>query len=237
MCETYRLANPEKQKVFIRFFKTGPGQYGEGDQFLGLTVPQQRILAKKYQHLPLPEIETLLTNPIHELRLTALMILTYHFQNKNVDKKTIVDFYLKHTQWINNWDLVDLSAYKILGEYLRTHDTKASILYRLANSPLLWERRIAIVSTFAFIRHHHLTHTFALSKLLLYDTHDLIHKAVGWMLREAGKKDATQLRQFLNTYAAVMPRTMLRYSVEKFSDSARKHYLSLRSKIIPAQRK
>lgn len=231
MREIYRLANPKKQKVFIRFFKTGVGQYGEGDQFLGLTVPQQRLLAKKYQHLSLNDIEALLTNPIHEFRLIALIILTHHFQKTIGRQKKIVDFYLNHTKWINNWDLVDLSAYKILGEYLHAHDIGASVLYRLARSPLLWERRIAIVSTFAFIRDNQLTHTLALSEALLHDTHDLMHKAVGWMLREAGKRDQAQLKQFLNTYAAVMPRTTLRYAIEKFSDSTRKHYLSLRSKL------
>ncbi|MCR4326849.1 MAG: DNA alkylation repair protein [Candidatus Roizmanbacteria bacterium] len=231
MSETYELANPEKQKVFIRFFKTGVGQYGEGDQFLGLTVPQQRILAKKYQHLSLNDVETLLKNPIHELRLIALIILTHHFQKKVGGQKNIVDFYLDHTKWINNWDLVDVSAYKILGEYLHAHDTGASVLYRLALSTHLWERRIAMVSTFAFIRDNQLTHTFALSKVLLHDTHDLIHKAVGWMLREAGKRDQKQLKQFLNTYAAVMSRTTLRYAIEKFPESVRKHYLSLRFKL------
>lgn len=235
--DVHSLADPEKQKIFIRFFKTGAGQYGEGDQFLGLTVPQQRTLAKKYQQLPLSEIELLLKNPIHELRLIALIILTHHFQNNGSDKKTIVDFYLDHTKWINNWDLVDLSAYKILGEYLRIHDARASVLYRLARSSNLWQRRIAIVSTFAFIRDNQLTHTFALSKELLHDTHDLIHKAVGWMLREAGKRNEQQLKQFLNAHASIMPRTALRYAIEKFPDSTRKHYLSLRSQVVPTQQK
>ena len=227
--DIHTLANPEKQKIFIRFFKTGAGQYGEGDQFLGLTVPQQRTLAKKYQHLSLSEIELLLKNPIHELRLIALIILTHRFQNKDTNKKNITDFYLAHTTWVNNWDLVDLSAYKILGDYLQEHDARAPVLYRLARSSNLWERRIAIVATFAFIRDNQLTHTFALSEILLHDTHDLIHKAVGWMLREAGKRDEHQLKQFLNSHAAVMPRTTLRYAIEKFPDSTRKRYLSLRS--------
>ncbi len=222
-----QLANPEKQAVFKRFFKTGAGQYGENDQFLGLTVPQQRAVAKPYRDLSRDEINTLLHSPLHECRFIALITLTDQFRKTKTDKKTIVDFYLDHSSCVNNWDLVDVSSYNILGAYLVTHEPTARVLYDLAHSHNLWERRIAMVATYAFIRTGTLDHTFAIAKLLLADTHDLIHKATGWMLREAGEQNEAALKKFLDMYATIMPRTALRYSIEKFSEEVRRHYLHM----------
>ncbi|MBI2573442.1 DNA alkylation repair protein [Candidatus Woesearchaeota archaeon] len=215
------LANSQKAAFFPSFFKTGPGQYGEGDVFIGVTVPQQREVAKKYANLPLPEIKNLLDSPIHEHRLTALLILVLQYQ-KTKDKK-IVDFYLANTTRINNWDLVDTSADKILGTYLLDKDRQ--LLYTLVKSPLLWERRIAIIATFAFIKQKDFTDTIKLSQLLLADKHDLMHKAVGWMLREMGKRDETTLCHFLDQHVKKMPRTALRYAIERLDEKKRKQYL------------
>lgn len=220
--ELERLANPQKANILQRFFKTDKGQYGEGDIFLGITVPQQRILAKKYVNLSLKEISILLKSKIHEHRLTALLILVQKY-TKTTDKKAIVDFYLHHTAHINNWDLVDLTAEKILGDYYTDKDKK--ILYKFATSKNLWERRIAIISTFAFIKKSQFTDTINICELLLQDKHDLMHKACGWMLREMGKRDEKPLRTFLEKYSSTMPRTMLRYSLEKFDEKTRKKYL------------
>ncbi len=216
--------NPQKALVLQSFFKTGKGQYAEGDIFYGLTVPESRILAKQFQDIVFEEIPELLYSKIHEERLIALFLLVEKFQKGDEkQKKKVVDFYLASTAWINNWDLVDTSAYKILGEYLLDKDTK--ILTRLAKSQDLWEKRIGIVSTFAFIRKGHLDETFRLAKILMHDSHDLIHKAVGWMLREAGKRDRIPLEVFLEEYASRMPRTMLRYAIEKMSVSERNYFL------------
>ncbi|MFI5293873.1 MAG: DNA alkylation repair protein [Thermodesulfovibrionales bacterium] len=182
------LADPEKAKILARFFKTGKGQYGEGDVFLGIVVPKQRTVAKKYSGLPLRDIGRLLTSKIHEHRLVALIILANAYKNADTEgRERIVDFYLKQARNINNWDLVDLSAPNILGEYLLDKDR--TVLYRLAGSKNLWERRIAIMSTFAFIRKNDFKDTLRICELLLNDSHDLIHKAAGWMLREVGKRD------------------------------------------------
>lgn len=216
-----------KARVLGRFFKTGKGQYGEGDIFLGVYVPFQRQIAKKYSTLPLTDIETLLKSKIHEHRLGALFILCDQF--KKADEKTkekIFKFYLKNSQGVNSWDLVDLSAPNIVGEWLLKKDRK--ILYKLARSKNLWQKRIAIVSTLTFIRAKQLDDTIKISEILMGDTHDLIHKAVGWMLREAGKRDEAVLRKFLDKHAVKMPRTMLRYSIEKFNPSTRKYYLCLK---------
>ncbi len=216
-----KLANKEKALILSRFFKTGPGEYGEGDVFLGVVVPSQRKLAKKYKDLSLDEIQSLLDSNIHEYRLTALFILVDQY-SKSKDKR-YVDFYLKNTSKINNWDLVDLSAYKILGDYL--FDKDKDVLYSLVNSSNLWERRIAILSCFYFIKEDKFEDALKISKILLHDKHDLIHKAVGWMLREIGKRDVKIEEEFLNKYYKEMPRTMLRYSIEKFSREKRDFYM------------
>jgi 3-methyladenine DNA glycosylase AlkD len=220
-----KYANSEKAKLLSRFFKTGKGEYGEGDVFIGVVVPQQRLVAKKYKTADLKTVEQLLHSKIHEHRLTALLILTYQLKKADeIKRKQFFDFYLKNTQYINNWDLVDLSCRDIIGEYLLDKDRK--IIYQLARSKNLWERRIAIISTFAFIRKNQLQDTLRVSKILLNDKHDLIHKAVGWALRELGKKDEKLLEEFLNKNIKSMPRTMLRYAIEKFSEDKRRKYLN-----------
>jgi 3-methyladenine DNA glycosylase AlkD len=225
--------NPQKAKLLSGFFKTGKGEYGEGDVFLGLTVPEQRILAKKYKNLELKDIQKLIDSKIHEHRLTGLIILTYKYEeieNSNIDekkkeasKKTIFDFYLKNTKKINNWDLVDVTAPRIVGKYLLDKDRK--ILYSLAESSNLWEKRIAIVSTYWFIRNHEFQDTIKISEMLLKDKHDLIHKAVGWMLREVGKKDENVLKYFLDEHHKHLPRTMLRYAIERLTENERNKYM------------
>lgn len=220
------LADPEKAKILSRFFKTGKGQYGEGDVFIGIVVPKQRIIANKYAGLPLKEISLLLSSRIHEHRFVALLILVQRYKKagRGGDKKRIVDFYLEHTGRINNWDLVDLSAPNILGEYLLDKDR--TVLYRLARSKNLWERRVAIMSTLAFIRKNDFEDTLRISELLLHDSLDLIHKAVGWMLREVGKRDLKSEEDFLERHYSLMPRTMLRYAVERFDEEKRKKFLN-----------
>lgn len=215
------VADPKKAKILSRFFKTGKGQYGEGDVFLGLTVPEQRTLSKKYVNLPLSDLGKLLNSKIHEKRLTALLIMVAQFEN---NKKEIFNFYLKNIARINNWDLVDLSAPNIVGAYL--FDKKRDQLYNLAKSKNLWARRISILSTFYFLREHDFSDTIKISEILLTDNHDLIHKAVGWMLREMGKRDEKALVSFLAKHTTKMPRTMLRYAIEKFPPSVRKKYLN-----------
>ncbi|PZU96407.1 MAG: DNA alkylation repair protein [Pseudanabaena sp.] len=218
------LASPTKAIALARFFKTGQGEYGEGDRFLGITVPEQRKLAKKFVSLSFDHLAELLQTDIHEYRLTALLILTYQFPKADLAKRAeIVSFYLNHTQWINNWDLVDVSCRQILGVYLLDQDR--SILYQLAQSPSLWEQRIAIISTLEFIKHEQFTDTLQITMILLNHRHDLIHKAVGWMLREVGKQDRPVLVEFLDLHYQQMPRTMLRYAIEHFDEPVRKAYL------------
>lgn len=222
-----KLANKQKAMFLLHFFKTGKGQYGEGDVFLGITVPAQRVIAKKYISLPLTQVETLLHNKFHEYRLTALLILCYRFEKASEgDRKKIVGLYLANTKYVNNWDLVDLSSHQILGNYLLHHPKKRKILTKLATSKSLWERRIAIVSTYALLKKKQFTETLNVSEMLLDDKHDLIHKAVGWMLRELGKMDQTAEEEFLQKYHKIMPRTMLRYALEQFSESKRRFYLA-----------
>jgi len=220
------LGNKEKEIILQRFFKTGKGQYGEGDIFLGVTVPEQRKIAKKYQNLPLKDIQILLNTKIHEYRLTAILILCEQYKNS---KKQIYNFYLKNTKNINNWDLVDLSAHKIVGDYLfdknNAKGINKDILYKLAKSKNLWERRIAIISTWYFIRQNSFKDTLKISKILINDKHDLIHKAVGWMLREVGKRDQLAEEKFLKKHYTNMPRTMLRYAIERFEETKRQKYL------------
>lgn len=221
------LADPKKAAFFPSFFKTGKGEYGEGDVFIGITVPQTRSVAKKYRMLSLKEIEELLKDKRHEVRLCALFILVDQFKRGDeAVKKTIYSFYLDHLQWVNNWDLVDSSAYHIVGEYLIDKDRK--ILRKMARSRHLWTERVAIVSTLAFIRKGQLHDTFEIAEMLIAHPHDLLHKAVGWMLREAGKKNAVALKRFLDENAMVMPRTMLRYAIEKFDEKTRKMYLLMK---------
>jgi len=218
------LKENKKAEILSRFFKTGKGEYGEGDIFLGVSVPKQREIAKKYPNTSIPELQKLLLNKIHEYRLTALLILIDKYKKADkINKKIIFDFYLKNTKNINNWDLVDLSSRFILGNFLL--DKNRSILYRLAKSNNLWEKRIAIIATYEFIRNNQFEDTLKIAEILLKDKHDLMHKAVGWMLREVGKKDQRKEEEFLKKYYKEMPRTMLRYAIERFSDKKRKFYL------------
>ena len=219
------LADPEKAKILQRFFKTGPGEYGEGDIFLGLMVPKIRALSKKYIRLNIRDAEILLRSPIHEERLCALFILVLKFEKGAArERAEIYRSYLKNAGNINSWDLVDLTADRIVGAFLRGRDK--SILYKLARSKNMWERRIAIMATFHFIKNGSSRHTFAVAGVLLNDAHDLIHKAVGWMLREVGKRiDINAEERFLKNRYKKMPRTMLRYAIERFPESKRRAYL------------
>ncbi len=223
--ELENKANPARAKVSAGYFKTGKGQYGEGDIFLGVTVPDQRNIAKKFLHCTFHDCEELLQSVVHEHRFCVLEILTRQFEKGNeTQKEGIAKFYIKHAELVNNWDLVDTSASYILGDYLLHRDKK--VLYTFAKSPNLWKRRIAIISTGAFIREGRFEDTLAIATLLLSDTHDLIHKAVGWMLREVGKRSSETEEEFLKQYARTMPRTMLRYAIEKFPHAKRVRYLN-----------
>lgn len=218
-------SNPEKAVILARFFKTGRGEYGEGDIFWGITVPIQRNIAKKHSDTKLDDIAKLLTDPVHECRLTALLILVQQYsKGSEPQKKQIAEFYLDNTASINNWDLVDLSADRILGHYLMDKDR--SVIYRLAESSMLWEQRIAVLTTFHFIKNNDFGDTISLCEKFLTHRHDLIHKATGWMLREAGKRDISVLLNFLDRHHKIMPRTMLRYSIEKLDDAQKKKYMS-----------
>ncbi|WP_110987918.1 DNA alkylation repair protein [Acaryochloris thomasi] len=219
-----RLADPAIATQSQRFFKTGKGEYSEGDQFLGIRVPVLREQAKKFENTPLTAVQELLESPFHEERLCALLILVRKFTKGNPEEQTrIYTLYLKDTQYINNWDLVDLSAYHIVGPYLENRDRRP--LHKLAQSKSLWKRRIAIISTFHFIRNNQFEETLAISEQLLNDSEDLIHKAVGWMLREIGKRDLATEEAFLKQHYKQMPRTMLRYAIEKFPEPKRQKYL------------
>jgi 3-methyladenine DNA glycosylase AlkD len=238
-----KLANPKQAANLQRFFKTGPGEYGEGDIFLGIKVPEQRKIAKKYKDLSLEDLQELLNSKIHEHRLTSLFILVNKYK-RSENKKEIFDFYIKNTKNINNWDLVDSSAPYIVGDYLLEKDK--SLLYKLVKSDNIWERRIAVLGSGGFIKYKKFEDILKISELLLNDKHDLIHKAVGWMLREIGKRDQKVEEEFLKkrmkiskkkfsacqksqsdflAYYKIMPRTMLRYAIEKFKEEKRKFYL------------
>ncbi|MBS3149674.1 DNA alkylation repair protein [Candidatus Woesearchaeota archaeon] len=220
-----KLENPEKAKILSRFFKTGKGEYAEGDIFLGIIVPEQRKLSKKYIDLTLNDLEKLLESKVHEYRLTALFILVHKYEKANkITKKKIFDFYLSNTKYINNWDLIDLSSHKILGDFL--YEKNKDILYKLAKSSSLWERRISIISTYYFIRKNNFEDTLNISKLLLNDKEDLIQKAVGWMLREVGKRNLEKEEEFLRKYYKKMPRTMLRYAIERFKEEKKGYYMA-----------
>lgn len=219
-----KLANREKAAVLRRFFKTGPGQYGEGDVFLGITVPILRKVAKECRDTPVRDAVQLLKSPIHEQRLLALFLFIQAYGRGNEALKSgIYTLYLRNTRYINNWDLVDLSAPRIVGAYLA--DKMRSQLYSMGQSSRLWDRRIAIVATFHFIQQGQFQDTFNIARILLADRHDLIHKAVGWMLREVGKRDLPALEKFLLKNHQKMPRTMLRYAIERFPEEKRLGYL------------
>lgn len=216
--------NPAQAVILQRFFKTGKGEYGEGDIFYGIKVPVQRSIAKLFKDLSLNDLKELINSKIHEERLIAAFILVDQYKRgDNKKKKVIYNFYLKHRKGINNWDLVDLSAPKIVGAYLI--DKEKDPLYKFAKSKDLWEKRISIISTQAFIREHYFEDTLKIAEILLNDKHDLIHKAVGWMLREVGNRDQKTEEEFLRKRYKTMPRTMLRYAIEKFPEKERKSYL------------
>ncbi|MBF0549954.1 MAG: DNA alkylation repair protein [Deltaproteobacteria bacterium] len=224
--ELERLGRPEKAHHLAGFFKTGPGEYGAGDVFVGVTVPEQRSIARQYIRLSLGEVALLLHDLIHECRLTALLILVRKFELAGADeKKEIFDFYLSRTKYVNNWDLVDLSAPKIVGAYLLCKPEQRTILYSMAKSADLWERRISIMGTFPMIKKGRFEDALKIAAELISDEHDLIHKAVGWMLREVGKVDMIAEEVFLIQHYKIMPRTMLRYAIEKFEPPKREYYL------------
>ena len=226
--EIQALSNRGRAHDLQKFFQTAPGQYGEGDVFLGLTVPQVRTVAKEYKAISLNEIDLLIRSKFHEVRLCGLVILTLQYKaaKERKTKKKLFDLYMEAMTdgYINNWDLVDVTA-PIIGEYLIDSDDPYVLLYKLAKSKSLWQRRVSMVFTFAFIRSGDIEPTFEMAEKLLHDKHDLIHKAVGWALREAGKLNGIALRNFLATHSHEMPRTMLRYSIEKFSERERKKWL------------
>ena len=226
--EIQALSNRGRAHDLQKFFQTAPGQYGEGDVFLGLTVPQVRTVAKEYKAISLDEIDLLIRSKFHEVRLCGLVILTLQYKaaKERKTKKKLFDLYMKAMTdgYINNWDLVDVTA-PIIGEYLIDSDDPYVLLYKLAKSKSLWQRRVSMVFTFAFIRSGDIEPTFEMAEKLLHDKHDLIHKAVGWALREAGKLNGIALRNFLTAHSHEMPRTMLRYSIEKFSERERKKWL------------
>jgi 3-methyladenine DNA glycosylase AlkD len=219
-----KLGSPADAEFLQRFFKTAPGEYGAGDRFIGIRVPVLRRLAWEFCSLPTSDVSALLRSPIHEERLLALILLVDASRRADEAGRTeIYDFYLAHLDRVNNWDLVDISAPHIVGRHLAGRSRK--ILFRLVQSKNLWHRRVAVLATFHFIRARDFSDALRLSRLLLDDAHDLMHKAVGWMLREIGKRDAAVLKQFLDRHAARMPRTMLRYAIEKLPARARKRYL------------
>lgn len=222
-------ANAEKAAFFPRFFKSGPGEYGEGDKFLGVVVPDQRKIARQFKQLPRAEIAKLLRSPWHECRLTALFILVKQYEQKSnteAERKEVVDFYLEQLDQVNNWDLVDSSAHKILGAWLVDNPSKRGVLKKLRRSPDIWRKRVSVIATLPLIKSGSLEEILLAAEELLDHPHDLIHKAVGWMLREMGKVDSAALRGFLDQYASEMPRTMLRYAIEKLDPAERKAWLA-----------
>lgn len=227
--ELLSMANPEKALFLQRFFKTGPGQYAEGDVFLGLIVPLTRSIAKANIQTPLAELQVLMDSEYHEARLCALLIIVEQFKKASpAEREVLYEFYLKNARRINNWDLVDVTCPHVIGAYLLDKDR--SRLYELAASDNLWEQRIAMVSTVTFIRHREYTDTLALAEQLITHTHDLMHKAVGWMLREVGKKDRDTLTDFLEAYATRLPRTSLRYAIEHYPEEQRQYFLKKKTK-------
>jgi len=222
--ELEAVSAPARAAGAARFFKSGPGEYGEGDLFLGVTVPASRQIARRYCDLTMQEVVRLLKHPAHEARLTALLILVDKAKHGDPrSQREVLDLYLAHTRYVNNWDLVDVSAREIVGPHLRR---SPALLPKLARSKNLWERRIAIIATQHFIRHDDFADTLAIAEILLDDRHDLIHKAAGWMLREVGKRNQPALERFLRKHAKRMPRTMLRYAIERFSPELRAQYMA-----------
>lgn len=221
------LANPDKERILLRFFKTGPGEYGAGDRFYGIVMPEVRKIVKAHARASRADMLDLLHSEFHEERMTALLILVEQYKRGGANQKNeIYRLYLEETAWINNWDLVDLTAAHIVGAHLFGKDV--TVLTNLAHSPNLWERRISMLATHYFIRQGECREALRIARVLLPDSHDLIHKAVGWMLREVGKHcSREQLREFLDRHAAVMPRTMLRYAIEHFPEKLRQHYMHL----------
>ncbi len=222
-----RLADPEKAKLLSGFFKTGPGEYGEGDQFWGITVPVVRKTALAFIALPLSEVSNLLADPIHEVRFAALSILVAQYEKRPAEREKIVDFYVAHTQYINNWDLVDLSAPKIIGDWALRHSR--IIIWELSFiDPVLWVQRIAVVSTLTLIRADEFKEIFWLADFFHDHPHDLMHKAIGWMLREVGKRDKASLDKFLAKHAHRLPRTALRYAIERHPPAERQRWLAVK---------
>lgn len=220
------LAQPERALLVARFFKTAPGQYGEGDQFLGLSMPQQHAVVKQYRNLSPDETERLVRDPYHECRMVGLLIWVYQYRKAGSAQRTaLLERYLANRTYINNWDLVDVTCPHILGRYVVQGDR--FVLYDLAHEENLWSQRIAIVSTLALIRLGQFGDTFALAEMLLPHKHDLIHKAIGWMLREVGKRNSDAMEEFLHDHVRKIPRTTLRYAIERFEPSRRRYYLEL----------
>lgn len=220
------LEQPERASFAARFFKTKPGQYGEGDQFLGLSMPQQHIVARQFLQLPSAEVEQLLHDPYHECRMTALQIWRYQVKKAGMAQCVqVMERYLANRQYVNNWDLVDVSCPQLVGWPLLQGDR--SVLYDLAREDHLWSQRIAMVSTLTFIRKNQFFDTFAIAELLLTHKHDLIHKAIGWMLREVGKRNPDAVEEFIHDHIRQLPRTSLRYAIERFEPSRRRYYLDL----------
>lgn len=226
ICQELRhCANPQRKAATEYFYKTKKGEYGAHDVFIGVPVPESRLIAKKYQDAPLSDIKKLLASKVHEERLVALFLLVRNFDRSGIkDQKRLYHFYLENISGVNNWDLVDASAHKIIGAHL-LHKKDRHILKKLAESNNLWERRIAVVATWTLIKDDQYDDILKIAKMLLNDSHDLIHKAVGWMLREMGKRDVQALKDFLDKNIRYMPRTMLRYAIEKFPETERKEYL------------
>lgn len=226
--ELQKFAKPEKAEFFPKFFKSGKGEYGEGDVFIGVTVPDQRKVAKQFIGISLNEVGKLLQSEVHEHRLTAIILLvtTYEKAKTQPEKKQIFHFYLAHTQWINNWDIVDASARQIVGAYLHQYHGDRKLLVKLTESRSLWEQRIAVIATYYFIKKGEFSDTLKIAAAFLNHPHDLIHKAVGWMLREVGNVDKTAEVAFLDKYYLQMPRTMLRYAIEKFPPQERAKYMA-----------
>ncbi|MCF0071139.1 DNA alkylation repair protein [Dyadobacter sp. CY261] len=226
-----KFRSPVEALKLMRYFKTGQGQYGEGDIFMGVRMGQIFELAKAYIHMPLEEIELMLENPIHEIRTGALSIIDKQARSKKTtadQRKLLFELYLRNTHRINNWDLVDICAPHVVGGYLYISREPREVLYKLAESESIWERRTAIVATGYFIKKGDIADTFRIAKLLLNDKQDLIHKATGWMLRSAGQVNRAELQRFLDKHAATMPRTLLRYSIEHFDKPLRSHYMGLK---------
>jgi 3-methyladenine DNA glycosylase AlkD len=221
--ELKKVSNSKRKKANEWFFKTNPGDYGEGDKFIGVSMPNIRLTIKEFNDLSLERIQEYLASEIHEVRMASLLILVHNYQSNPSSRELIVNFYLNNSKYINNWDLVDSTAHKILGHYL--FDKPKDIIYKLSHSQDLWERRISIISTFYFISKNKFSDSLKIAENLLHDSHDLIHKAVGWMLREIGNRDLQTEEDFLKKHYKTMPRTMLRYAIEKFPEEKRQAYL------------